>query len=388
MSEPIANSAASATLTIAAAASLLTLGRLLAKRLNGQPLLRYEPRRPVPWTGWPALVLLSPLLLSLLGKLILGAEPTVSPLSERWTALTVGLTAPIAGPSGAAAAGAGATVTAALTAVAPSFVREGSFLGAALLMTMLQVTVTAATYVALAAVAGASRLDLGLPADVRQFWGDVRIGGIAFLAALLPTYALQVLLNWLLQPQSGHPFVEQFMATPSVGIMTGIALAAVVGAPVFEETAFRLLLQGWLEKPAGRLQADTVAVSTDESEIERAPIDDHGNGQLVVTMIEQVDAPATADAVAGAANSGGDASLPAGANGASMNASNWPIAVTAVAFGLAHWGHGASPAPLVLLGLVLGYLYSRTHRIVPAIACHMLFNALTMWLLLLEYLQQ
>jgi len=55
-----------------------------------------------------------------------------------------------------------------------------------------------------------------------------------------------------------------------------------------------------------------------------------------------------------------------------------------VAFGLAHLGHGVAPIPLVLLGLVLGYVYQRTHRIVPCIVAHMLFNAYSMVLLWLS----
>jgi membrane protease YdiL (CAAX protease family) len=40
--------------------------------------------------------------------------------------------------------------------------------------------------------------------------------------------------------------------------------------------------------------------------------------------------------------------------------------------------------PLVFLGIVFGYLYQRTHRIVPCIVAHMLFNAYSMTLLWLN----
>ena len=39
-----------------------------------------------------------------------------------------------------------------------------------------------------------------------------------------------------------------------------------------------------------------------------------------------------------------------------------PILLSAGVFGLAHSGQGAAPAAIVLLGVVLGYLYQRTHR--------------------------
>jgi membrane protease YdiL (CAAX protease family) len=59
----------------------------------------------------------------------------------------------------------------------------------------------------------------------------------------------------------------------------------------------------------------------------------------------------------------------------------FPIVISSVAFGLAHFGYGPEPVPLLLLGLVLGYLYQRTHRIVPCIVAHALFNLFTMIIL-------
>ena len=43
-------------------------------------------------------------------------------------------------------------------------------------------------------------------------------------------------------------------------------------------------------------------------------------------------------------------------------------------FALAHWSHGLDPIPLFLLAIGLGYLYQRTHRIVPCIVLHFLLN--------------
>jgi membrane protease YdiL (CAAX protease family) len=37
-------------------------------------------------------------------------------------------------------------------------------------------------------------------------------------------------------------------------------------------------------------------------------------------------------------------------------------------------GHGPDPIPLFVLALILGYMYQRTHRIVPSIVTHLLFN--------------
>ena len=61
-----------------------------------------------------------------------------------------------------------------------------------------------------------------------------------------------------------------------------------------------------------------------------------------------------------------------------------PILISGTLFGLAHLGHGVSPLPLVLFGIVLGYLYQRTHRLLPSITAHALFNAYSMTMLWLQ----
>ena len=58
--------------------------------------------------------------------------------------------------------------------------------------------------------------------------------------------------------------------------------------------------------------------------------------------------------------------------------------MSGTAFGLAHLGHGVAPVSLILFGIVLGYLYQRTHRLVPSITAHMLFNSYSMVLLWLQ----
>ena len=51
-----------------------------------------------------------------------------------------------------------------------------------------------------------------------------------------------------------------------------------------------------------------------------------------------------------------------------------PIAVSGLLFGLAHWGQGVAPVALVFLGCGLGYIYQRTHRVLPCILVHFLVN--------------
>lgn len=59
------------------------------------------------------------------------------------------------------------------------------------------------------------------------------------------------------------------------------------------------------------------------------------------------------------------------------------VGVSAVAFGLAHFGHGLGWLPLIGFGLATGYLARRRGTILPCIVVHALFNAVSVGLLLL-----
>ena len=61
-----------------------------------------------------------------------------------------------------------------------------------------------------------------------------------------------------------------------------------------------------------------------------------------------------------------------------------PIVISSFLFGMAHLGHGPDPIPLFVLALILGYVYQRTHRIVPCIVLHMLFNAFSLTLVWIQ----
>jgi hypothetical protein len=55
-----------------------------------------------------------------------------------------------------------------------------------------------------------------------------------------------------------------------------------------------------------------------------------------------------------------------------------PVLISSALFGAAHYGYGPEPVPIFLLAIILGYVYQRTHRIIPCIVAHSLFNSLTM----------
>ena len=171
-------------------------------------------------------------------------------------------------------------------------------------------------------LAGASWRDLGLPRDGRQAIWDVGLGGIALLAAF-PVYFVQAILVQF-AGQSKHPLLIQLQEQPATELFLAALLMASVVAPLFEELLFRLLLQGWLEKVVD--QTPSLSRFTRE----------------------------------------------------------WgPILISSLLFALAHVSHGPDPVALFLLALILGYLYRRTHRLLPCIVLHSLFNAsslLALWL--------
>jgi len=201
----------------------------------------------------------------------------------------------------------------------------------------IMIGLVTAAMVLLKRIVDADAMDLGLPSSLRQLAGDAGIGIFACIASLVPTYFVLYVLHAVFQPEQQHQLIEQLLEHRSPQMMLAAFALAVVAAPVFEEFTFRVLLQGWLERKEDELGAQ-------DSELARPR----------QSMI---------------------AGLPHG----------WaPILMTSLAFGLAHVGHGIAPVPLVVFGIVLGYLYQRTHRLAASIAAHMLFNAYSMGLLWLQ----
>lgn len=335
------------TVLAAVAVSLGTLFRLFQKHIDGQPLIPAEYRRVVPWNFLAPLVLLAPLLLAL----SLGGAPEGidgEPEVELTTALanaTIGAT----GLPGVELCGgslsAGIAVDEAFYGIDPNALVQAMWGQSAMTLTL-----SAACFALLILAFGATRIDLGLPGSWPQFFADVRLGATMWAASLVPIYAIMIVLNFTFEPTEGHPLVERLLEHHSLGMMAAAAFTAIVAAPLYEEAAFRLVLQGWLERVEYFARRRTPI-----AEIEGDAVDDDG----VVRRTDFIYAPAL---------------------------TQWlPIAVSGTLFGIAHWGHGVSPVPLVLLGFILGYAYQRTHRIVPCITCHVMFNGFTFLMLALQF---
>jgi membrane protease YdiL (CAAX protease family) len=170
---------------------------------------------------------------------------------------------------------------------------------------------------------GAEAADFGWRRDTWR--RDLCLGALAFAAVAAPVYGLQMCLSPFAEER--HPIIEVLERQPSVALYVLAGFSAVAVAPWAEELFFRVLLQGWLESDQAH------------------------------------DAPPEA------------ATLP-----------DWrprPLAIVITSFLFAgmHLGQGAAPVPLFFLALALGYLYQRTHRLLPCVTVHFCLNACSFALL-------
>jgi membrane protease YdiL (CAAX protease family) len=329
----------------ALAASIATLFWLFQKHIAGQPLLAYESRRPVPWNVLAPAALLAPSLIAvavgMLGVRGLPAEPTALDLSTT-----------AASASGGAVSG--LPVVSLALYVAEAAARDAWSVAADDGLDLSQVWSQTGSFVlmaivchlALAVICGATPADLGWPESWSQTRRDIGVGATTFLATLAPVYGVQFALVTTLGPTEGHPLLEQLEVQHSTMMIVAAVAAAVFAAPLFEETAFRLVFQGWLERLVGN-RKDRPAATWQEV----APGSATEPGEL--PSHPRPDRPPS-----------------------------WaPILVSGSLFALAHVGQGVAPVSLLPLGLALGYLYQRTHRLVPSMTCHALFNGFSMLLL-------
>jgi membrane protease YdiL (CAAX protease family) len=200
------------------------------------------------------------------------------------------------------------------------------------------IVLTGGFAIAIALASRALPADLGFPASAGDLARDVRLGIVTCLAAAPPVFGAVALLQYVLdlEGESHHPLVELIGETDSGGVFLLATVMTVLVAPVCEEITFRLLLQGWLEK------WDLAAWD------HRQP-------------------PSSADSQAPPSDP-----PPVG----------WtPILLSAVIFAAAHFGYGPEPVPIFILAIVLGYVYRQTHRIIPCIVAHAMFNSFSMLIL-------
>jgi membrane protease YdiL (CAAX protease family) len=237
---------------------------------------------------------------------------------------------------------------------------------------------------------GATLVDFGWSAA--SSLGDLKLGAIAFVMLATPVYALQAALVHVWP--SKHPLIEMFKGTPNATFFAILLLAAVIVAPIFEELVFRVLLQGFLEKAFsfrgpvhelffGEVRRTSVPIHEAEpapksTELARA-IAPPAERAESINPYASPQAPPVPAAEPVVAPSGEERCPPLRGP-----AAWWPIAISSLVFALLHYDHGPDWIPLTLLAVGMGYLYQRTHRLLPSLIVHMALNGVSMWGLWLQ----
>jgi membrane protease YdiL (CAAX protease family) len=283
-------------------------------------ILEFEPRSPVPWGAVAILPALAFMFLALLPEPATDAPPPKELVQDPWDA--------------------------------------AQHLVAAILLQAMM----AGLVVGIAVLSQSSLRDLGIVPTPRQIARDVGTGVAAFLAVAAPVHFVQALMIYLMGQQelSNNPLIKMVTSgEPQLGVFVLATIAAVVVAPICEEVLYRLVLQGWLEK------------WEDERLGWREP--------AVLSQFEGDDLGVAVDSPVTESNSVSTAEANPPMRGVAGLPYGWlPILISSALFAAAHYGYGPEPVPIFLLAIILGYVYQRTHRIIPCIVAHSLFNALTM----------
>lgn len=216
-----------------------------------------------------------------------------------------------------------------------------------------------------------------------RFWNEVWIGVVTFAALCVPVLMIQVLTAYLIPYE--HPLIQLLVESPELWILIPVVFSAVVVAPVCEEFAFRLVLQGWLEDLLeGRLRGSEILVGRFQS-FSPTMLDDT---DLVVPLADSpaetqedafTDNPYHSPAAPYSEQSADTAEIPH-----QRPLHLLPILVSSAIFAMLHLGQGAAPIPLFFLALGLGYVYQRTRTLTACIVIHMLLNGQSMVILLLQ----
>jgi membrane protease YdiL (CAAX protease family) len=313
-------------------ASVIVWVQLFARWRRRGVILDHEPRRQVPWSR----------------------VAVVAPIAFMLMALLAGQP-----PEGAPAINVDAS-----TAI-------GNLVASMCLQVLLAVMV-----VGIAVISGATAFDLGLPSSPGQLAKDVGLGVATCLAAVAPVHIVQLLLLSLMgqEEPSHHPLVKMLTSGDVDYLLLIVAsTAAVVAAPLCEEIIYRLMLQGWLERwEVERARSHATAVES-APKFSDSCNDVELNNEARMTN-DQTSTSNASNVIRHSASASNERE--AGIFGLPFG---WfPILVSSTLFAAAHAGYGPEPVPIFLLALILGYVYQRTHRIVPTIVAHALFNLITM----------
>lgn len=339
-------------------------GLAFVKLFQRKPLLEYEPRRPVPWGLVDLFFVVTVLFLAIMASgYVLRGEFDKVPGAEK----------------------------------VPFTLEQNKLViladAAMKLMTMLIATPL------IMLRNRCSWRDLGIvPTKAGR---DIAIGLAAFCMLAPIVFAIQGLLTQL-QPYK-HPLIEMMSKTPDLQLFGLLCFSAAILAPISEEWAFRVLLQGWLEKLVtytgsvvhillgGVAPAEPLVIDEGNAEppvsAEMAPAPEGITflppavpQQPEIQWVDPTNPYSPLQPVAPLA-AYYDPTVAGGLFPEFAPPPLWkqwvPIFFSSIIFALMHFSHGLAWIPLTVLALGLGYIYQRTHRILPSIVVHFCLNALS-----------
>lgn len=315
----------------------------LVRLRNGQSLVPWEPRRQVPWGLFDLFIAVA---------LVIGGAIVTARLMQ-----AVGLL-----PEKLQLADATAQQTALL------ILADGA--SRLLIMPVLLVLIAVRT--------GATAKDFGFVP--RKIASDIRLGFVAFTMLLPIVFAIQAVLTRFQKYE--HELLKVLGELPGWQWAVAMTFVAGVSAPIAEEILFRLLLQGWLEKligfrgPTHELVLGPVRRQTFEA---AEPMAEPPGGLNPYESPHAASAETSSAAPVEFAHDDGESVPPA------LRRFGWiAIAISSIIFALLHWSHGPAWVALTVLAAGMGFLYQRTHRILPSLVVHALLNNLTMLIVLLD----
>jgi hypothetical protein len=177
-----------------------------------------------------------------------------------------------------------------------------------------------------------------------------------------------------------------FKESPDPLFFVTLVLAASIVAPLFEELMFRVVLQGFLERAFAH-EGPLYELIFDRPRVHCAAVPAGALTLLADGPSEALDAPIVADLNPYVSPIAVSEPAPAQCTHADeapelRGLAAWaPIGISSVIFALLHLSHGPDWVPLIPLAVGMGYLYQRTHRLVPSLVVHCGLNSLSMWML-------
>lgn len=213
----------------------------------------------------------------------------------------------------------------------------------------------------------------GLTLIIGESWAafrqDVLIGIATFCALCVPVIFIQVIIAQFVEYK--HELITMLIESPTPAIIIPVVVSAVLVAPITEEFAFRLLLQGWLEEVVGGRYRSLQEVLVGRMGVPGKARDDSHTEERFDAEVE--DSPGS-----------WQASEPSRTESVVPEFMIAPIIISSFIFSALHFGQGAAPIPLFFLALGLGYVYQKRRTITPSLVVHMLLNGQSMLLLIVQ----